>query len=148
MRVLKKMDTFQGRSQFTTWVHTIGVRIALTELRRARWKDYSLDEMLAGNDASDRPRNLPDKMVDTEAAIEQDEMMRMVGQAMKDALTEKQRTALVAVALHELPMEEVARRMDTNRNALYKLLHDARLKLKKQMEAQGYFTDEILSSLK
>jgi len=36
LRVLDQLDTFEGRSQFTTWVHKIAVRIALTELRRKR----------------------------------------------------------------------------------------------------------------
>ncbi|NOH03849.1 MAG: hypothetical protein HND47_18735 [Chloroflexi bacterium] len=35
------MDTFEGRSLFTTWVHKIAIRIALTELRRKRWRDAS-----------------------------------------------------------------------------------------------------------
>ena len=39
LRVLDQLDTFEGRSQFTTWVHKIAVRIALTELRRKRWRD-------------------------------------------------------------------------------------------------------------
>ena len=30
VRVLSRLDTFEGRSQFTTWVHKIAVRMALT----------------------------------------------------------------------------------------------------------------------
>ncbi len=40
LRVLDQLDTFEGRSMFTTWVHKIAVRIALTELRRKRWQDF------------------------------------------------------------------------------------------------------------
>jgi RNA polymerase sigma-70 factor (ECF subfamily) len=36
--------------------------------------------------------------------------------------------------------------MGTNRNALYKLIHDARTKLKKQLLAQGLTPEEILAS--
>ena len=43
LRVLDKLDTFEGRSQFTTWVHKIAVRMALTELRRRKWRDVSLE---------------------------------------------------------------------------------------------------------
>lgn len=39
LRVLDQLDTFEGRSLFTTWVHKIAIRIALTELRRKRWRD-------------------------------------------------------------------------------------------------------------
>ena len=45
LRVLDQLGTFEGRSLFTTWVHKIAIRIALTELRRKRWRDASLDEL-------------------------------------------------------------------------------------------------------
>ena len=32
LRVPDHLDTFEGRSQFITWVHKIAVRVALTEL--------------------------------------------------------------------------------------------------------------------
>jgi RNA polymerase sigma-70 factor (ECF subfamily) len=41
-------------------------------------------------------------------------------------------------------MEVVADRMNTNRNALYKLLHDARRKLRSHLEAQGLTMDYLL----
>jgi RNA polymerase sigma-70 factor (ECF subfamily) len=61
-------------------------------------------------------------------------------------LTDKQRQALVAVRIHGMPLEEVARRMGTNRNALYKLLHDARQRLKKRMMAEGLSPQEMLAA--
>ena len=63
--------------------------------------------------------------------------MTILYKVMQQELTEKQRTALMAVAVQGIPLEEVARRMGSERNALYKLLHDARLKLKKHMEKLG-----------
>ena len=48
LRVLDRLETFEGRSQFTTWVHKIAVRLALTELRRRRWRDVSLDNLVEG----------------------------------------------------------------------------------------------------
>jgi RNA polymerase sigma-70 factor (ECF subfamily) len=65
---------------------------------------------------------------------------------VRQALTEKQRTALMAVALRGMPLEEVARRMGTERNTLYKLLHDARLKLKKQLEKEGLSPAEVMAT--
>jgi RNA polymerase sigma-70 factor (ECF subfamily) len=37
--------------------------------------------------------------------------------------------------------------METNRNALYKLLHDARRKLKKRIEAEGLSPAEVLEAI-
>jgi RNA polymerase sigma-70 factor, ECF subfamily len=62
-----------------------------------------------------------------------------------EELTDRQREAVVAVILEGMPISEVARRMGTNQNALYKLLHDARKKLKRQMEASGLSAKEVLA---
>jgi RNA polymerase sigma-70 factor, ECF subfamily len=144
LRVMEKLDTFEGRSQFTTWVHTIAVRIALTEMRRAKWREISLDKILEGKEIDDNPIELPDKKVNVEKSVEINETMGMIMRIMKQELTEKQLMALRAVAIHQMPLEETARRLGTNRNALYKLLHDARLKIKNHLELQGMPPSEIL----
>jgi RNA polymerase sigma-70 factor (ECF subfamily) len=66
-----------------------------------------------------------------------------VQQAIATALTERQRAALTAVGFRGVPLEIVAERMGTNRNALYKLLFDARLKLRTALEAEGLSADYI-----
>jgi RNA polymerase sigma-70 factor, ECF subfamily len=53
---------------------------------------------------------------------------------------------VVAVILEGMPISEVATRMGTNQNALYKLLHDARRKLKRRMEAAGLSPQEVLAA--
>ncbi len=146
LRVTARLDTFEGRSQFTTWVHTIAVRVALTELRRAKWQEVSLDEMLEGKESDDEPRDMPDQSPGVEKSIEKKEMMAMLMEVMERELTKKQRMALMAVAVQGMPLEEIARRMGTERNALYKLLHDARLKLKRHLEKLGMAPGEILAT--
>ena len=143
LRVLARLDSFEGRSQFTTWVYTIAVRVALTELRRAKWKETSLDKLIEGKEVEDEPRELPDMDVNVESSFEKREMLSRIQKIMLEELTEKQRTALMAVAIHGMPLEEVARRMGTERNTLYKLLHDARIKLKQHMEKQGIALEEL-----
>ena len=61
------------------------------------------------------------------------------------AQTDKQRQALVA-KIQGMPLEEVARRMGSNRNALYKLIHDARQRLKERLLAEGLAAEEILAA--
>jgi RNA polymerase sigma-70 factor, ECF subfamily len=144
LQVLDKLGTFEGRSQFMTWVYKISVRIALSELRRKRWKDVSLDEMVQenGNDAQagirSDPASSPDLM-----AEKSDTFMRL-NRIMAEELTDKQRQALTAVGVKGYPIEEVARRMGTNRNALYKLMHDARLRLKTRLEKEGLPIHDLL----
>jgi len=64
---------------------------------------------------------------------------------LDDVLTERQQQALIAVAVRGVPLEIVAEQMQTNRNALYKLIHDARRKLRTHLEAQGLSLDYVLN---
>ncbi len=51
------------------------------------------------------------------------------------------------MALGDMPLEEVARRMGTNRNALYKLIHDARVRLKRRMAREGLNVRDMLAGM-
>lgn len=146
LRVLSHMDTFEGRSKFTTWVQKIAVRLAITELRRKRWQDTSLDGLLEAEGTSVGTRLMVDPSPSPELTTEQSELIDDVQRLIAEELTEKQRKALVAIRIHGMPMEEVAKRMDMSRNALYKLLHDARNKLKKRMEEEGLTPEDVLTS--
>jgi RNA polymerase sigma-70 factor, ECF subfamily len=144
LRVLDKLDSFEGRSQFTTWVYKIAVRIALTELRRERWKDISLEEMTESADRDAEPNIVRDGDTGPESAAEQRDAIQHLQRILAEELTDKQRQALMAVGVKGMPLEEVARRMGTNRNALYKLMHDARLRLKHRLEQEGLPIEELL----
>jgi RNA polymerase sigma-70 factor (ECF subfamily) len=146
LRVLSHKDTFEGRSKFTTWVQKIAVRLAITELRRKRWQDTSLDGLLDTEGTSVGPRLMVDPSPSPELTTEQSELMDSVQRLIDEELTEKQRKALVAIRVHGMPIEEVARRMEMTRNAVYKLLHDARNRLKKTMEEEGLSPEDVLAS--
>lgn len=145
LRVMDRLDTFEGRSKFTTWVHTIAVRIALTELRRQRWKDVSLDGLVENEDRPAPVEFIADPGPSPEGMVESSDLMSRVNQVIMEELTEKQRQAMVAIAIHGMPMEEVARRMGTNRNALYKLMHDSRLRIKNRLDREGLTPADILA---
>jgi RNA polymerase sigma-70 factor (ECF subfamily) len=138
------LDTFEGRSRFTTWVQKIAVRIALTELRRRRWRDFSLDSLVEENeDGISFPSLMIDPGPDPDNLTQRSDMLQRVARIINEELTEKQRTAMVATAIEGVPLEEVARRMNMKRNALYKLLHDARLRLKKRLANENLSTEDI-----
>src|SRR5918997_5650570 len=61
LRVLGRLDCYRGEARFTTWAVTIAVRVALTELRRPRWRDVSLDRLAAEDRGSppDPPTTAP-----------------------------------------------------------------------------------------
>jgi len=146
LRVLEQMHTFEGRSQFTTWVHKIAIRIALTELRRKRWQDSSLDEMVDNEEIPVSPAILEDSSATPEQSAERTDMMERIRRVIDEELTERQRSALIMLGMQGMPMEETARRLNTNRNALYKLLHDARLRLKQRLQTEGLDAQEVLAA--
>jgi RNA polymerase sigma-70 factor (ECF subfamily) len=146
LRVLDQLDTFEGRSQFTTWVHKIAVRIALSELRRKRWKDASLDEMVDNEDAPPPPGLLADSHAGPEISAERADMIRRVRRIMNEELTDRQRRALIMLGVQGMPLDEATRRLDTNRNALYKLVHDARLRLKRRLANEEISPQDVLAA--
>ena len=145
LRVLDQLGTFEGRSQFTTWVHKIAVRIALTELRRKRWRDSSLDELTENEDAPPPPGLLADSQASPETSAERGDMMARVRRIIEEELTDRQRQALILLGVQDMPIEEAARKLKTNRNALYKLLHDARLRLRTRLASEEIAPHEVLA---
>jgi RNA polymerase sigma-70 factor (ECF subfamily) len=146
LKIIDHLDSFEGRSQFTTWAHKIAIRAALTELRRQHWKDASLDEMLEAEETGAAPAPMTDSAPNPEVMAERSNLMLQVQKMMLEELTDKQRQAMTLVAIKNIPLEEVARRMGTERNALYKLLHDARLKLKRRLMREGLSPQELMAT--
>ncbi len=140
--IIKHLDEFRSESKFTTWAYRFAVNFALVAARRERWKHVSLDEYLDGA----LPAELREdrSSVDPHRAAMQSEARTVIREIIDHALTEKQRLALEAIAFADVPLDEVARRMGSNRNATYKLLHDARRKLKGELEARGYALQDVL----
>lgn len=138
VKILRNLDSYRGESRFTTWAQKIAVHLAFTELRRRKWRDVSLEELLARREAAGtRSELLTDPLPLPEEMACQEITLATMRRLISEELTDRQRAALVAVMLSGMPPEEVARRMDTNRNAIYKLVHDARKKLKRSLIAEG-----------
>lgn len=133
--VLKKIDTFRGESTLFTWVCSIAVRLALGELRRKHWADQSLDAFTV-EDAFEMP-SAPGDFTERIAASE---TLKTVEASIMTALTEKQRTALLA-ELYGLTTDEIARRYQTTPGAIYKLTHDARKALLKDLRKKGFYME-------
>lgn len=146
LKILASLDSFRGESQFMTWATKIAVRLAFTELRRKRWQDVSLEGLLKVEEDQDyTPAILADKTPTPEQQAERTMMMETVQKMILESLSERQRQAVLAIVEGGAPMDEVARRLGTNRNALYKLLHDARLRLQKRLAAEGLSLQELLA---
>jgi len=146
LKILKALDTFRGESRFTTWAQKIAVNVAFTELRRRRWQDTSLEAITEGLSLDFVPDMLIDRSAGPDQQAVQSAFLETLRRLITTELTEKQRQALIAIRIQGMPMEEVAGRMGTNRNALYKLLHDARQRLKKKLEEEGLSPQDVLAA--
>lgn len=145
LKVQANLDTFQGKSKFTTWAAKIAANHTISELRRARWRNLSLDAITEAGTA------LQEILVTTASdennpatESERRQVWQTVMDVINNDLTERQRRALAAVHINNIPITEVARLLDTNPNNIYKLLHDARMKLKQQLEKLGLEPQYIL----
>ena len=138
LKIQDKLDTFQGKSKFTTWATKIAINHLISDLRRQRWRDISLNEVLDGGTSLEEiiaagPNDRGNPSLATERRL----VWRAVADVLENDLTDRQKQAIVATQLNGVPMQEAARMLDTNTNNLYKLIHDARLKIKRKLAAQG-----------
>jgi RNA polymerase sigma-70 factor (ECF subfamily) len=128
--VLARLDTFRGASRFTTWAYKFALLEAAVKVRRLAWRHREIPletdawPALSGG-------------FSPEGAAEQHELLGLVREGIETALTPHQRRVLVALVLNEVPIDVLAERLGTTRGALYKTLHDARRKLRAELENRG-----------
>jgi RNA polymerase sigma-70 factor (ECF subfamily) len=140
LKVLARLDTFAGRGQFVSWAVAIAIRVALTTVRRRRWQDVSLDRFRG--EGHSQALDVADPSVGPERASLRSELLAAMRRVFDEQLTDKQRLALTA-ELNGMPQDEIARHLGSNRNAVYKLTHDARRKLKAGLEDAGFGADYL-----
>ena len=145
--VMDHLPDFRGDSKFTTWAYKFAINTALVAARHERWKGVSLDELAASGEQSFLKWTIqytPDGSTPEQAA-QQVEIRAMIRDMIEHDLTDKQRLVLFLMVFHEVPLDEVVRYLGSNRNAVYKLLHDARRKLRISLQARGFEVTETLT---
>jgi RNA polymerase sigma-70 factor, ECF subfamily len=141
--ILKNLGTFRGESRFTTWAYQVAIRVVLGDLRRRRWTEVSLDRSQIGEDLPDWPIE-DTKSPDPEQAFQQEQMWEILKGMIENDLTPRQRSVLVANVFQGMPLDAVAEWLGTNRDNVYKILHDARKKLKRCLLDRKLTQHEIL----
>lgn len=140
IKILDKIDSFEGRSRFTTWAMTIATRVGISELRRRHCQELSL-EGIAGEDSL-RIEFADEEQQQVGQAMDQQAILIKLSKLIESELSDKQRLAIRGL-LEGLPIEEIASRTGSNRNAVYKLVHDARTKLKEGFQKAGIAAEDI-----
>jgi RNA polymerase sigma-70 factor, ECF subfamily len=132
MNILARLEDFRGRSRFTTWAYKFVMFEVSAKVARHAWQRQPPCWQEA----------VFDHVSDCFAAppgdrFEQRERFAALSAAIGE-LTERQREVFVAIALNDVPMDVLALRLGTNRNAVYKNLFDARRNLRARMAAAGH----------
>lgn len=144
VKVLNSLDKYEGRSKFTTWAMTVATRIGISALRRKYHQDVSM-EPFGTSDGYSMEVSITDEP--TLSNLESRTKIFNVLQNLIDTeLTDKQRLVTRAF-LSNFATDEIAEQLQMTRNAVYKLIHDARQKLKDGFERAGLTSEQIFEEL-
>src|SRR5918994_2867704 len=136
--VTRKLDGYRGGSRFTTWAYAFVIFEISVKLRRHAWRqgriptaddDATWDRLAEGADAA-------------QSRVESAELLSALRRAVAQELTPRQREVFVAVALNDTQIDVVAGQLQSSRGAVYKVLHDARTKLRRRLEREGHLDQE------
>ena len=141
LTIREKLDTFRGESRFTTWATMVAIRVLLGELRRRRWKKISIESPAIGYDLGSAEAL---QTGNPEMTLQQTEFWSMLKRIVEKDLTSRQRFVLIASAFQGMPLDMVAETLGSNRDNVYKVLYDARKKLKECFNKRGLTQEEIL----
>jgi RNA polymerase sigma-70 factor (ECF subfamily) len=125
--LLARLDDFRGASRFTTWAYKFALLEAAVKLRRRAWQ---------GREIPLEPETwdvFASAGLGPAETTEQAELLAALADGIA-ALTPHQRRVLLALAVNGVPIDVLAERLNTNRGALYKTLHDARRRLRAYLE--------------
>jgi RNA polymerase sigma-70 factor, ECF subfamily len=137
MAVLRRLDDFRGASRFSTWAYKFALYEAAVKLRKRAWQGREVPLEPEGWTLFSSTGLGPD------AEAEQTELVATLQAAIDEVLTGHQRRVLIALAVNGVPIDVLAERVNTNRGALYKTLHDARRKLRRHLEERGLALDNL-----
>lgn len=129
--VLAKLDQYRGASRFTTWAYKFALLEAGVKVRRRAWQ---------GREVVLEPEAWPafaDERASAHELLERAELFAALKTAIAQGLTPHQRDVFIALALNQVPIDVLAERLNTTRGALYKTLHDARHKLRRELSSAG-----------
>jgi RNA polymerase sigma-70 factor (ECF subfamily) len=133
LAITGKLNQFRGESRFTTWAYKFVIFEVSGKLARHFWRSPAVPM-----EPEDWAR-LPDRLgLDPAADAQSRELVGALRRAVQDELTQRQRRVFTAIVLDGAPLDAVAAELGSSRNAVYKIMFDARRKLRASLVANGY----------
>jgi RNA polymerase sigma-70 factor (ECF subfamily) len=125
MALLRKLEDYRGDSQFWTWARRFAALEAPVSIRRRLGRDR-----VGISRNPDRAGDVADTRQSAHERAESRELLQSIARIMREDLTGRQRTVLTEIALNGTSTAALAERLDSTPGAIYKSLHDARLKMR------------------
>jgi RNA polymerase sigma-70 factor (ECF subfamily) len=136
LAILAKLAEFRGESRFTTWAYRFVILEVSSKLGRHYWRNPTV-----ALDAGQWER-LPDRLgIDPQQHAESVGLLAEVRRVVDGELTAHQRRIFVAVVVDGIPLDALAAKLGLQRNAIYKVIFDARRKIRRALVANGYLED-------
>jgi RNA polymerase sigma-70 factor (ECF subfamily) len=117
LAIMAKVGQFRGESRFTTWAYKFVIFEVSAKVGRHFW-------------------------VNPPVPMERRELADAVRRAVDEQLTPRQRQVFVAIVLDGVPLDALAVKLGSTRNAIYKTMFDARRKLRAALAANGYLDEQ------
>src|SRR5581483_1558571 len=138
--VLRQLDSFRGESRLTTWAYTVLVNLMADEQRRRAWRHRQLD------DSSNQEKVPVAAQQSLERLAERHAVWAIVRDAIDHDLTARQRRVLIGRIFQQQPLVVLADELGTDKDNIYKVLHDARKHLKRALLSRGLTVAEALAA--
>jgi RNA polymerase sigma-70 factor (ECF subfamily) len=136
LAILAKLARFRGESRFTTWAYRFVILEVSSKLGRHYWSNAptALD--------AEQWERLPDRLgIDPAQQAESAGILAEVRRVIDGELTAHQRRIFVAIVVDGIPLDALAAKLGLQRNAIYKVIFDARRKIRTALVANGYLED-------
>ena len=139
LAILAKLADFRGESRFMTWAYRFVILEVSSKLGRHYWRNPPV-----ALDAGQWER-LPDRLgIDPQQHAESASILAEVRRVIDDELTVHQRRVFTAIVVDQIPLDALAARLGLQRNAIYKVIFDARRKIRRALVAKGYLEEQGL----
>jgi RNA polymerase sigma-70 factor, ECF subfamily len=137
LAILAKLGDFRGESRFITWAYRFVILEVSSKLGRHYWRNPPVPL-----DAAQWER-LPDRLgLDPERHAESAGILAEVRRVVDDEMTGHQRRVFVAIVVDGIPLDALSAELGLRRNALYKVIFDARRKIRRALVAKGYLEQQ------
>jgi RNA polymerase sigma-70 factor (ECF subfamily) len=136
LAILAKLGDFRGESRFVTWAYRFVILEVSAKLGRHYWRHprVALD---AG-----QWELLPDRFgIDPARHAEAAGIIAEVRRVVDEEMTAHQRRVFTAIVVDEIPLDALAAELGLRRNAVYKVIFDARRKIRRALVANGYLDE-------